>query len=257
MKEQLYTIGEISRLSGISISTLRYYDKIGLIRPEKVNEKTGYRYYAEGILVKLSVLCSMKELGFSLKEIKRLLPRESVGDLERMVREKLDHLTEKAAAISSSVFVLNYFLTLFDEARTALSGGGERFSVHYYLRRDVSPAEGLPVVLGVNRVIFWCGEIGDEKSPDTYRYCLGDIRELASPVPGNQGVYCISCYHQGPPEEIGATIDAAVRWAESHAFRVTGKVFGRKILDESCVDDPRCWLSKIYLPLLADGEETE
>ena len=45
MKE-LFTIGEMAELFQINIRTLRYYDDIGLLRPETVNPETGYRYYS-------------------------------------------------------------------------------------------------------------------------------------------------------------------------------------------------------------------
>jgi DNA-binding transcriptional MerR regulator len=45
MKEY-FTIGEISKLFQVKIATLRYYDEIGLLRPEFTDEKTNYRYYS-------------------------------------------------------------------------------------------------------------------------------------------------------------------------------------------------------------------
>ena len=42
----MYRIGEFSYLCSMSIKTLRYYDKIGVLTPERVDELTGYRYYS-------------------------------------------------------------------------------------------------------------------------------------------------------------------------------------------------------------------
>ena len=42
----LFTIGEMGGLFRINIRTLRYYDEIGLLKPEVVDERTGYRYYS-------------------------------------------------------------------------------------------------------------------------------------------------------------------------------------------------------------------
>ena len=44
--DQMFTIGKMASLTGISVQALRYYDKLGLLRPTYVNPTTGYRYYS-------------------------------------------------------------------------------------------------------------------------------------------------------------------------------------------------------------------
>ena len=44
--EQLYTIGEVSKICNVSRKALRFYDKIGIIRPDKISEENGYRFYS-------------------------------------------------------------------------------------------------------------------------------------------------------------------------------------------------------------------
>ena len=44
--KELYTIGEVGRICGISAKALRYYDKIGIISPDHISEENGYRYYS-------------------------------------------------------------------------------------------------------------------------------------------------------------------------------------------------------------------
>lgn len=66
-------IGEFSKLSMAPVKTLRYYDEIGLLRPAHVDEFTGYRYYAVEQLPRLNRILALKELGFSLEQIARLL----------------------------------------------------------------------------------------------------------------------------------------------------------------------------------------
>ena len=65
-------IGEFSRLSQIAVSTLRYYDDIGLLRPVEVDGFTGYRYYSAEQLPKLNRITVLKDLGLSLTEIVQL-----------------------------------------------------------------------------------------------------------------------------------------------------------------------------------------
>jgi DNA-binding transcriptional MerR regulator len=66
-------IGDFSRISQTPVSTLRYYDEVGLLKPIEVNHFTGYRYYTYDQLARLHRILALKELGFSLEEIRRLL----------------------------------------------------------------------------------------------------------------------------------------------------------------------------------------
>lgn len=65
-------IGEFSRLSQTPVSTLRYYDDIGLLKPVSVDGFTGYRYYSADQLPTLNRVTELKDLGLSLAEIAQL-----------------------------------------------------------------------------------------------------------------------------------------------------------------------------------------
>ena len=66
-------IGDFSKLSRVSVKTLRYYDEVGLLKPVEVDRFTGYRFYEYHQLSALNRILALKELGFSLEEIGRLL----------------------------------------------------------------------------------------------------------------------------------------------------------------------------------------
>ena len=74
-------IGELSSVTGISIQTIRFYESEGLISPIEVDRWTNYRYYDESSIVRLSEISYLKDLGFSLKEIKNLD--------EKVIKEKI------------------------------------------------------------------------------------------------------------------------------------------------------------------------
>lgn len=65
----MFRIGEVASIYDISIRALRLYDRIGLFRPEYVDERTGYRYYTPEQLYILNAIIELKELGCSLEEI--------------------------------------------------------------------------------------------------------------------------------------------------------------------------------------------
>jgi len=66
-------IGDFSNLARVTIKALRYYDELGLLKPVKVDEFTGYRYYETSQLTQLHRIVAMKDMGLSLEEIARLL----------------------------------------------------------------------------------------------------------------------------------------------------------------------------------------
>jgi DNA-binding transcriptional MerR regulator len=66
-------IGDFSKLSYVSIKTLRFYDEVGLFKPIEVDSFTGYRYYEFDQLPRLHRILALRDLGFSLEEIGQLL----------------------------------------------------------------------------------------------------------------------------------------------------------------------------------------
>lgn len=66
----LYRIGEFSKITNIPVKTLRYYDEIGLLKPEEIDIFTNYRYYGESNKEDLRIILELKSVGFTLEEIK-------------------------------------------------------------------------------------------------------------------------------------------------------------------------------------------
>lgn len=66
-------IGDFSKLSRVSVKTLRYYDEIGLLKPNQIDEYTGYRYYDFDQLSQLYRILALKDLGLSLDQIDQLI----------------------------------------------------------------------------------------------------------------------------------------------------------------------------------------
>ena len=70
----MMTVNEVSKLTGVSIRTLQYYDQIGLLKPAEYTE-SGYRLYDDAALEKLQQILLFKELEFPLKDIKDIVTR--------------------------------------------------------------------------------------------------------------------------------------------------------------------------------------
>ena len=77
MKQLKLQIGEFSRLCGVTIKTLRHYEKLGLLIPEHIDRYSGYRYYSVGQMQKMGAIRELKSLGFSLVEIVDLYKQDT------------------------------------------------------------------------------------------------------------------------------------------------------------------------------------
>ena len=68
----MMTVHEVSKLTGVSIRRLHYYDQIGLLRPSDITE-SGYRLYNDVAIERLQQILLFRELEFPLKEIKQII----------------------------------------------------------------------------------------------------------------------------------------------------------------------------------------
>ena len=82
-KNELYTIGKLSKAVNISTDTLRYYDEIGLLKPAHIDKFSGYRYYTLNQAADLNHIIEFKEYGFSLNEIKEMLNCTPLANIYR------------------------------------------------------------------------------------------------------------------------------------------------------------------------------
>ncbi len=98
--ENYYQIGEVSKICNIPIRTLHYYDEIGLLKPNVVNEQSKYRYYSYEQVPAILMIKSYKTAGFSLKQIKKLLARDGMDYLQSMA-------ISQCAVIDKKILELN------------------------------------------------------------------------------------------------------------------------------------------------------
>ena len=96
----MITIQGFAKLCGCNTQTLRYYDRIGLLTPARVDEWTGYRYYEEEQALLFVKIKNLQQADFSIEEIKALLPGDDgllTAAFERKIREqqqKLERIRE-------------------------------------------------------------------------------------------------------------------------------------------------------------------
>ena len=94
-------IGEFSKLSRVSVRMLRHYDEIGLLKPAEIDRFTDYRYYREDQLPTAGRIAALKDMGFSLADIVKILvvyeDREQLEQFFSARRKELTALSQDTA----------------------------------------------------------------------------------------------------------------------------------------------------------------
>ena len=91
----MYQIGEFSRITGIAVKTLRYYDEAGLLAPSERSEG-GYRLYSETDFVRAERIVLLRQLSFSIAEIRDVLDRcADEEELQYVLREKREQIARQ------------------------------------------------------------------------------------------------------------------------------------------------------------------
>ena len=89
----MMTVNEVSKLTGVSIRTLQYYDKIGLLHPAEYTE-AGYRLYDDAALETLQQILLFRELEFPLRDIKKIVESPDF-DRSKALEQQIELLTLK------------------------------------------------------------------------------------------------------------------------------------------------------------------
>ena len=106
----MMTVNEVSKLTGVSIRTLHYYDTIGLLHPSDITE-AGYRLYDDIALERLQQILLFRELEFPLKEIKSILDSENF-DRTKALTQQIELLTLKKEHLENLIIFARGIKTL-------------------------------------------------------------------------------------------------------------------------------------------------
>ncbi|MFE1523432.1 MerR family transcriptional regulator [Schaalia turicensis] len=118
------TVNEVSKIAGISVRTLQYYDRIGLLKPTDYSD-AGYRLYSDADVKQLQYILLFRELEFPLKEIKAIVHSKKFDEAEAvdqqitllsLKRDRLEALLNFAKRIKSSGGTYMDF-TVFDTGK--------------------------------------------------------------------------------------------------------------------------------------------
>lgn len=104
-EDNLYKIGMFAGMNRVTVKTLRYYDEQKLLEPVYVDEENGYRYYEAGQMAQLQRILALKDMGFSIDDIRRILKgadeRALLLEKKQQILKELATLTAKLAQVES------------------------------------------------------------------------------------------------------------------------------------------------------------
>ncbi|WP_160687965.1 MerR family transcriptional regulator [Clostridium sp. C2-6-12] len=95
MDEELFSIGKFSKICSVSIQALRYYDKIGILKPKIIDKETGYRFYSTNQIIIVMIIRKMAALGLSLAEIDVFLNRNDMSGIKGIINQKRQEIKEQ------------------------------------------------------------------------------------------------------------------------------------------------------------------
>ena len=97
----LFKIGEMSKIFHISVSSLRHYEKLGLLAPEYTDEQTGYRYYSTRQFETLDTIRYLRKLGLPLSEISSFVNNRSLADIKRLLELQLTQVRRQLSELGA------------------------------------------------------------------------------------------------------------------------------------------------------------
>lgn len=236
----MFSIGEFSKITGLTIKTLRFYHEKGVLTPTRVDVGTGYRWYGPGKVEVARVITELRRLEFTLSDIAEIL--SSVDDESDI----LDYLERHKATIDKR---LQQYRNISQQLDRIINSEREARSSMKSAMFDVEEKE-LPRVLiagvrmrgrysdcgrgfaqiGRRFGRYVCGKPmllhydSEFKSDDAdFEACMPisrgesrdgiEVRELA-------GGSCVSLLHKGRYEELGRSYERVFTWVREHDYQV-------------------------------------
>lgn len=253
-KEELYSIGEVSKICNVSKKALRFYDKIGLISPDYISQENNYRYYSRKTLLFVPVIKYYKQMGFKLEEMKNLMDNNRYEFHAKKMRDKSDELKKLREEINVAYTSVNDWYNLIREAEGVIENKVTEVSVKYiesitacYMVQTFDN-NYMDAIINIDWTNY-LESIGHAITGPVHLY-FPRYREklagMATPAVIFQrgvgeldssktrtfaGKMMLSAYHIGPHETIGDTYRKIEAWANAHGYKCGESAIERYVTD--------------------------
>lgn len=235
---ELYTIGEFSKITGLTVKTLRFYHERGLLAPARVEAGSGYRYYDRGNVEAARAIVALRELGFSVAEMADILRNHrDEADMLEVLREQKARLAQQIESSRTRAAHLDHIIQRETEARTLMAKttfqieekllpplliAGIRMRGRY---DQCGPAFGkLGRTLGRHIAgkclcLFYDGEYREDDAD--FEPCMPLKRTVVAEgmsvreLPGGR---CVSLVHRGAYNQLGRSYEQVLRYMKDRGF---------------------------------------
>ena len=109
-----YSIGEVSKIMGLSAQTLRYYCSIDLLAPAYINLETGYRYYTYDQFHLIDRIRYLQKMGMSLEQIREVLIHNDIQSLQKHLEELEHNCEEQIRQLDDTLDTIRWYRDYFD-----------------------------------------------------------------------------------------------------------------------------------------------
>lgn len=266
----MYSIGDFSKINRVTPKALRHYDRIGLLKPAKTDDWTGYRYYSSDQLPVIRKILSMKALGFSLTDIQAYL--EDRIELNVLLNQRAEQLKKTIAAEQARLEQVRRY-------QEKLEGAEEMNSeIRIKALPEVIVASMRTMVPGydtffdiVPKMGEYMEQVGAECREPAYCFTIyhdGEYREqdidveiceaVTAPRADSknvrfktiQAVREAACIlHRGRYDDLRSSYNALFSWVEANGWVPTDHPRESYIDGIWNRDNPDNWLTEIQLPI--------
>lgn len=266
-KEQLYKIGMFANMNRVTIKALRYYDEQKLLVPVYVDEENGYRYYAAGQMAQLHRIIALKNMGFSIDDIRKIIEGAEEKSFllvkKQEILKEIAVLTDKLSQIESYLARDSINLSapvLIKEIPQAIVCTMKRRIKSYDALFELMPQMGAQMELSDCRcaqpsycfthylepeykeedILVEICEAVTEKKPDT-----GDIAFKVFPkVPM---AACI--FHKGSYNTLPESYAMLLQYIEENRYEICGNIRESYIDGVWNKETENEWLTEIQIPV--------
>lgn len=133
-KKALLTIGEMALLFHMNIRTLRYYDELGILKPEYVNQDTNYRYYSTNQFERLNTIKYLRALDVPLERIADFFDQKDVNTILAIFMEQRESVLKKQEQLAR---IEKKIANRIEQIETALAASYGQVIVKYLPQREI------------------------------------------------------------------------------------------------------------------------
>lgn len=285
-KDEGLSIGKVSKIVGIPVKTLRYYDEIALLSPDGRNAENNYRFYTEKQLETLLIIKNFRAMGFGIKTIQEMLSANNTAEMEKCVREQIAQCRaqivqmQKQCDLGEDLLVrLNAKNRFFGEEKTAAvieSGSVQiefipertlfthRQTLDHYNNADISIPQWSSIMLNPeNEGYQRCGTYIVTYYEEPLKQFLFESCDVEFGVPvdsaengePNQnlrrwgGFDAATLIHTGTYNHIMESHVKLIRWVNQNGYEISGPISEEFIISHMDVKNKNDHVTKIIAPV--------